>query len=445
MARQISLFFLALAVFGGARAEAQAPAFPIDSIAVEGNRILNTKGIAEASGLKIGQKAEGPDFDAARDRLLATGYFETVACRYKPSAKGAGYEVAFEVQEIEPLYTLRIEALPITVAEVTAWLKAKDPLFPGRIPGTEGALKRTTLEIERLLESKKTPMKVGGKIVLLAEKKYEAQFTPAEGLPNVSLVHFVGNKAVRDTDLQNAIAAVAFGQPYTEANFRMLLDSQIRPIYEKSGYMRVAFTKIETAPSTQVKGIDVTVTLTEGPQFKLGDVAVRGPMADQSKHILRVAKTPQMTIVDFDQIRDAAARVRESLKHEGYLDVDVSTDRVIHDDTKTVDAFYIPNPGPQYMFGDLEIKGLGLDGLEAIKKMWGVKKGEPFPAEYPDYFVKKVKEEGLFDNLGDIRAEPKIDPERHVVDVSLDFKYSNDERKPRPKPQQPGYDGPPLE
>jgi outer membrane protein assembly factor BamA len=208
--------------------------------------------------------------------------------------------------------------------------------------------------------------------------------------------------------------------------------------------MRVAFTKIETSPSSQVKGIDVTVTLTEGPQFKLGDVFVRGPMADQSKHILRVAKTPKMTIVDFDQIRDGAARVRESLKHEGYLDVEVSTDRVIHDDTKTVDAFYIPNPGPQYMFGDLEIKGLGLDGLEAVKKMWGLKKGEPFPAEYPDYFVKKVKEEGLFDNLGDIRAEPKIDPERHVVDVSLDFKYSSDDRKPRPQAQQPGY-GAPLE
>ena len=50
MARQISFFFLALAVFAGVRAQAQAPAFPLDSITVEGNRILAEKGIAERPG-----------------------------------------------------------------------------------------------------------------------------------------------------------------------------------------------------------------------------------------------------------------------------------------------------------------------------------------------------------------------------------------------------------
>ena len=391
MARQISLFFLLFAAFGCGAADAQAPAFPVDSIAVEGNRILSAQGIAAASGLKVGEKAEGAAFDAARDRLLATGYFETVACKYKPSDK-SGYQVTFDVQEIQPLYDLRIEALPVTVPEVTAWLKTTDPLFTGRIPGTQQVLDRTARGIEALLASKNESRKVAGKVVLLAEKKYEAQFTPSEGVPNVSLVTFEGNKAVRDTDLQNAMAEVAFGQPYTETNFRLLLDNQIRPLYEKNGYMRVAFKKIATTPSTQVKGVDVHVTLTEGPQFKLGEVGVQGPMADQTKHILNVAKIGKMAIADFDQIRNATTRVRDSLKHEGYLDVEVTYDKHINDEAKVVDVYLIPNPGTQYMFGKLEIKGLGLDGVDAIRKMWGVKSGEPYPSEYPDYFVKKVKE-----------------------------------------------------
>jgi outer membrane protein assembly factor BamA len=447
MARQISFLLLLFAgFFQVTAAVAQPPktvsggddpsaAFPIDSITVEGNRILPEKGIVAASGLKAGMSASGSSFDAARDRLLATGYFETVACKYKPSGKGAGYEVSFEVQEIEPLYSLRIEALPLTVADAVNYLKAKDPLFTGRVPGTEQVLARTARGIEEYLAAKGKPEKVAGKIVSVATQKFEAQFTPAGGLPNVSLVTFEGNKAVRDTDLQNAIAEVAFGQPYTDSNFIYLLDNQVRPLYEKNGYMRVVFRKITTTPSSQYKGVDVHVLLEEGAQYKLGEVGVRGPMEDQKRHILLTAKMSQMAIADFDKIHEAEGRIATSLKHEGYLDVQVSVDKELNDEKKVVNVYFVPNPGPQYMFGKLDVQGLGLDGVAAVKKMWGVPSGEPFPAEYPAYFAKQVKSEGVFDNLGEVRAEPEINVETHVVNVTVTFKYE------RVAPKKPGWPG----
>lgn len=408
--------------------------FPIDSIQLEGARIVTRDGVVAASGLKLGQPGDTATFDAARDRLLATGYFETLGYRFKPSEKG-GYDLTFEAREMQPLYNLRVEALPGSAAEISAWLKAHDPLFSGRIPGTQQALDHTSRLIEAYFASKNTPQPVAGKIVLLGPQKYEAQFTPAAGLPNVALVTFEGNKAVRATDLQNAIASVAFGQPYTENNFRLLLDNQIKPVYEKSGYLRVAFPSITTSPSTQVKGIDVKVTITEGGQYKLGDVTVIGAMAEESKHILRVAKIPPMPIVDFDQIRQAVVRVKDALRHEGYLDVECSTEREINDEKKTVDVVLIPQPGPAYTFGKLTVKGLGLDSVAAVEKAWVIKKGEPYPADYPNYFLKRVKEDGWFDNLGETRAEPEINPETHVVDVTLYFRYDPDAvKKPKVRP-----------
>jgi outer membrane protein insertion porin family len=439
MQRAISFVFLVFAMCGKvdfalAQGNSATTVFPLLSISVEGNRILPSAGIAAASGLKVGQKGDTPAFDAARDRLLASGYFETVAYRFKASDKGSGYDLAFEVQEMQPLYPLRIEALPVTVPEVIAWLREKDPLFTGKVPGTEQVLARTSKEIEQYLESKGKPGSVAGKIVLLAAQRYEAQFTPGAGLPNVALVSFEGNKVLRNTELQNAIAAVAFGQPYTEGNFRILLDSQLKPLYEKSGYMRVKFGKLTTSPSAQVKGVDVQVQIDEGPQYKLGTITVRGAIEDQSKHILRVAKVPKMAVVDFDQLRSAAIRVKDDLRHEGYLDADVSVDRDINDETKTVDVFFVPQRGVQYTFGKLEVKGLGLDGVAAVMKAWVVKTGEPFPAEYPDYFLKRVKEEGWFDNLGETRAEPEIDAENHTVNVTLNFRYEPGQKKKAPAP-----------
>ena len=181
--------------------------------------------------------------------------------------------------------------------------------------------------------------------------------------------------------------------------------------------------------------LTVRVTVVEGGQFKMGSIGVRGPMAEDSKHILRVAKVPQMGIVDFEQLRAAGARVRDSLRHEGYLDADVLTDRDINDEKKTVDVFLVPQQGPQYTFGKLDIKGLGLDGVAAIKKMWSVKTGDPFPGEYPDYFMKSVKEQGLFDNLGETKAETEIDPQTRVVNVTLNFKY--DPQRPKKRPEGP--------
>ncbi len=442
MASRILMVFLLFAGLGEAQQQ-----FPIDSIQVDGTRFLTPAGVIKAAGLQLGQKGDTPTFDAARDRLLATGYFETLGYRFKPSDQG-GYDLTFEAREMQPLYNLRAESLPATAAEITAWLKEKDPLFSGRIPGTQQALDHTSRLLEEYFTSKGKLQQVAGKIVLLGPQKYEAQFHPASGLPNVALVSFEGNKAVRSTDLQNAIASVAFGQPYTESNFRILLESQLGPVYEKSGYLRVKFSNFRTSPSATVKGIDVKVTVDEGEQYKLGEVTVIGAMADQSKHILRVAKIPPMTTVNFDEIRSATVRIKEALRHEGYLDVECSVDREILDDKKVVNLLLIPQPGPIYTFGTLEVKGLGLDSVAVVEKAWVVKKGEPYPGEYPTYFLRRVKEDGWFDNLGETRAEPDINPTTHVVNVTLYFRYDPDAvRKKRPlRPgelPQPDQQGPP--
>jgi outer membrane translocation and assembly module TamA len=92
------------------------------------------------------------------------------------------------------------------------------------------------------------------------------------------------------------------------------------------------------------------------------------------------------------------------------------------------------NPGPVYTFGKLTVDGLGLDGEAAIRKMWTVKAGDPYPANYPNYFVESVKKDGLFDNLGDIRATPSIDRDTHVVDVTLNFTSASSVLNPRRRP-----------
>jgi len=446
MVRGMSRISFVLLLFAGVLAGQTVPSkpvpprgFPVDSIAIEGNRILSASAIVAASGIGRGETGNSAIFDAARDRLLASGYFDTVSYRYKPSASG-GYEVAFEVQEVTLLYPIRVDALPVSTEEITAYLKSKDPLFTGKMPGTREVLRRTAQEIEAYLAAKGHAQEVAGRVIAIAPERLEVDFTPIRGLPAVATVTFEGSKAIEAITLRNKINEVAFGLPFSDAGFRLLLQSQIVPLYEAKGYLRVTFPKVVTTPATDVTGVDVNVTVDEGSEYKLVRVAVAGRSAAESAKILKRAKLPQLTVANFEEVTQAAQRVKDSMRKQGFLDAEVTTDRKLDDVKKTVEFFLILETGPEYTFGTLTVNGLGLDGEAAIRKMWSVKHGDSFPQGYPDFFLGKVKEEGIFDNLGDMKADPNINEETHVVDVTLDFKGA----PPKPKaPVRSGFPGQP--
>jgi hypothetical protein len=40
------------------------------------------------------------------------------------------------------------------------------------------------------------------------------------------------------------------------------------------------------------------------------------------------------------------------------------------------------------------------------------------------YFLAQIREQGLFDDLGTTHSEPKVDEDKHLVDVTLNFRAS---------------------
>ena len=67
-----------------------------------------------------------------------------------------------------------------------------------------------------------------------------------------------------------------------------------------------------------------------------------------------------------------------------------------------------------------------------INRIWTLKEGKIFNPEYPDYFLNRIKEQGLFDGLGDAHAETRVDAKKHVVDVTLTFKADDPTKPKRP-------------
>src|SRR6266540_1731922 len=78
------LLLLLLPAHGFAQAKPGPKRWPIERLTVEGLKNYSPQQTLAAAGLKTGQLAGQQDFEAARDRLLATGVFETVGYKFAP-------------------------------------------------------------------------------------------------------------------------------------------------------------------------------------------------------------------------------------------------------------------------------------------------------------------------------------------------------------------------
>jgi outer membrane protein insertion porin family len=59
-----------------------------------------------------------------------------------------------------------------------------------------------------------------------------------------------------------------------------------------------------------------------------------------------------------------------------------------------------------------------------------MKEGKVANPEYPDHFLDRIREEGLFENLGATKAEVKVNDTTHTVDVTLNFTGEDQSKKP---------------
>jgi outer membrane protein insertion porin family len=425
------VFILLLGLIWGGPAftqRKQAPApkpptrWPIETLSVEGNHNYSKEQLLAVAGLKIGQVAGKEEFEAAQKRLEATGAFETVGFRFAPGANSQGYAAAFQVVEVEPVYPVRFEELGVPAPEVEAWLRQKQPLFAPKIAGTKAVLDRYVESIQQLLAARSRPEKIVGKLAPVGPDQYVIVFRPARLAPAVAEINFAGNSVIPANLLREAISGVAVGTLYSEPNFRELLNTAVRPLYDARGRIRVAFPKITTEQAKDVEGLVIRVSVDEGPSFELGDVAIDNKTEVKSAELLKLGDFKKGDLANFDQVNEGVERIKKRLRRQGYMRAAATVERKVNDEKKTVDLVVHINEGAQFVFGKLNIEGLDLHGEAAIKKLWSLKEGKPFNAEYPDYFLTQVQERGLFDNLNKTRSAIAINEKEHTVDVTLSFR-----------------------
>ncbi|BDC52491.1 hypothetical protein F183_A48060 [Bryobacterales bacterium F-183] len=396
---------------------------PLAEVQVTGNRNYTTAAVIEASGLRIGKPVKEADFEAARDRLMATGGFETMNYRFGPSKDGKGYLVTFEVTEVERSLPVKFEDLPAKPLEMEAVLRKAEPLFGGRkAPGNKAVLDKLAKALTDYLVAKhEFEGTVAARVSSDTPGELYVLFRPSVGRLRIGKVSFEGNQVLDSGFLGNAFGIVAIGTEFKEESVQKLLDTAVRPHYEARGFLGVKFPKLTTWPIKDVEGVSLIVKVEEGRPYTYGTIEATG-RGVAAKEVYSIANIKHGETANFDAVKGTLDKLVARMHREGYMRAKATYDRRVNDQARTVDVVFKTDPGPQYTFGKLDIKGLDLIGEPAIRKIWGLKAGKPFNSEYPDYFLNNVREQGLFDGLKQTRAETKLDDKSLTADVTLHFK-----------------------
>ena len=289
---------------------------------------------------------------------------------------------------------------------------------------------RYTSWIQEFLTSKGLTEKIAGKVTQLSPGQFAIVFRPARNLPAVAQVTFQGNQVIPQTTLREAMHGSAIGSPYTESSFRDLLNSAVRPLYEQRGRVRVAFTEVRTEPVKDVEGVQVFVKIDEGLSYELGKVAIAGPSPVDAAVLIKAGDFKTGDVANFDRVNEGLEKIRKAVRRAGFLDAKVTSTRTIDDTKKAVDVAIHIDAGAQYTMGKLTIVGLDLNGEAEITRIWTMKEGKTLNPEYPDYFLNRIKEQALFEDLGTTKADLKVDAQKHSADVTLTFAAEDPTKQP---------------
>jgi outer membrane protein assembly factor BamA len=398
----------------------------------------------EKSGLTKGQSVSIDELDAVANRLLQSGLFKSLSYNITGTTDKA--VVTFTVSE-------QTWAMPVafdnfvwfTDEELRDAIRRKVPAFDGTAP--EGG--NVTEQIRQALQDLLRERKIEGTVVYdFSEdprtRKVEHLFGVKGSGLRVCKVSYQGARALSEETLVQKSGGI-FDNDYSRAFIQSFVESNLVPLYGERGYLRASFAPPKAKPDSTAEcehGLAVSMLVDEGSIYVWEKAAWDGAQALTPQELDTALGMRAREVANTVKIEKGIERVRKAFGRKGFLNARVRESREFDDTNRSVAYRFQIEEGPQYRMGDLVIEGLSEADANNIRGRWSILHGDVYDDTYPDQFTKKSVAEFQRESLRAGRVLPPMkiegkavpDPEKHVVNVTLNFKLEPAQPKPTPTP-----------
>src|SRR5882672_8450758 len=413
-----ALLAAALGLFSAPALAAEAAAQAHESIAVEGNRRVDTETVRSYFHAAPDGRIEEAARDAALKALLATGLFDKV------TIERAGERLVVHLTEAPVLNRVAFEGnKKIQDKELAAVTESKP----------RGTLQRAMVQADvgRIMEAYRhagrDDVGVVPQIISRGNDRVDLVYVVTEGAKTtVRQINFVGNKvfakrqlgAVIKTSATNMLSFLTGGDVYDPD--RVAEDrEQLRLYYRSKGYAdaSVPSAKAEYDPATH--GFTLTFSIDEGPLYHFGDINIvcNVPGLDPEKlRRLRVARSG--AVFDGGALDKTSEVLAIELAKLGFPFAQAQPRTTRDAAAKRVDVAFTIDQGPRTYVERIEIHGNTRTRGYVIRREFDIAEGDAYNKTLIDRAERRLKNLNYFKTVK-ITTKPGSAADRVVLDVEV--------------------------
>jgi outer membrane protein insertion porin family len=413
-----ALLAAVLGLFSAPALAAEAAAQTHESIAVEGNRRVDTETVRSYFHAAPDGRFEEAARDAALKALLATGLFDKV------TIERAGERLVVHLTEAPVLDRVAFEGnKKIQDKELAAVIESKP----------RGTLQRAMVQADvgRIMDAYRhagrDDVGVVPQIISRGNDRVDLVYVVKEGAKTtVRQINFVGNKifgrrqlgAVIKTSATNMLSFLTGGDVYDPD--RVAEDrEQLRLYYRSKGYAdaSVPSAKAEYNPATH--GFTLTFSIDEGPLYHFGDINIvcNVPGLDPEK-LRRLLVARSGAVFDGGALDKTSEVLAIELAKLGFPFAQAQPRTTRDAAAKRIDVAFTIDQGPRTYIERIEIHGNMRTRGYVIRREFDIAEGDAYNKTLIDRAERRLKNLNYFKTVK-ISTKPGSVSDRVVLDVEV--------------------------
>jgi len=194
---------------------------------------------------------------------------------------------------------------------------------------------------------------------------------------------------------------------------------RIRDLYHSIGYIYVVISepKIELSPDR--KKLYITITVSEGDQYSVGDITVQGNTVFSESVLLEGLDIASGEIFNRRLLREDVDEIIDRYMENGYASVDVNPLINVRRQERLADITLSITEGGIYRIGRINITGNSKTRDKVIRREMRLDEGEIFNKKMIRRSYQRINNLNFFESV-DVSPVPRTDAQ--LVDVNIDVK-----------------------
>ncbi len=354
--------------------------------------------------------------------IFALGHFDDVRAELEKGADGKSILVYVVVERplVRKITFEGNEELKESKLRPLVTLKVPDIYKPGKVRESIAALRKA------YIEEGYYAVNIDPQLDTNDRNEATLNFKIDEGAKVlVDEIHFEGNRVFDDGELQDLMQTKerwflswltdrgTFQKDLLEMDVELIKDA-----YFNQGYVQIDVKEPLVTLTENKKYLEIFIELTEGPQYRVGEVDIRGDFDEEKAKLLEMTKLGSDETFSRERLRESVFALNDYFGDQGYAYVNVAPLTRLDTEERRVHLTYEVERGIQVHVNRIRIQGNTKTRDKVIRREMKLAEGDLYSISQIKRSRQRINNLGFFEAV-DVTQAKLDDPGLIDLDVKV--------------------------